>query len=248
MNIDTLFDRMFDDDADFKKLLPIAPAIISDMKEEFRAKFEIVVKEFKFFVLRKAQEKEEEGNAIQRCIESVKGASDGLCLTKLATYDHQKKQLVKVVYNSRNPKEVDDALVELREQTQNISSFLMNAEMVIIEQFEEVIKEFERNYTEFCNSINENGQSSFSRLRDLEAEHVEKFGETVLAMYERFNKGDIEDVDDDIRDIMGDKDILMNAINSSHDFRLLKIDQQEDLLITGILRITQALQRSLNLL
>jgi RNAse (barnase) inhibitor barstar len=33
---------------------------------------------------------------------------------------------------------------------------------------------------------------------------------------------------------MGDKDILMNAVNGSHDFRLMKLDHQEDALMTGV--------------
>ncbi len=33
---------------------------------------------------------------------------------------------------------------------------------------------------------------------------------------------------------MSDKDVLMNALNSSHDFRLMKLDVQEDGLMTGI--------------
>lgn len=32
---------------------------------------------------------------------------------------------------------------------------------------------------------------------------------------------------------MGDKDVLMNAINTSHDFRMARLDEQEDLLLTG---------------
>jgi hypothetical protein len=105
------------------------------------------------------------------------------------------------VQNSRATKEVDEAIKELRELTKALSNFLMNQEMVIIEQFEDIIKEFERNYTELCNSISENGQSSFARLRDLETEFLEKFTEAIMAMYDRFNKGDIEEVDDEIRDV-----------------------------------------------
>ena len=106
--------------------------------------------------------------------------------------------------NSRATKEVDEAIKELRELTKALSNFLMNQEMVIIEQFEDIIKEFERNYTELCNSISENGQSSFARLRDLETEFLEKFTEAIMAMYDRFNKGDIEEVDDEIRDVTMD--------------------------------------------
>ncbi|KAJ3000105.1 Dynein regulatory complex subunit 3 [Globomyces sp. JEL0801] len=232
--IDTLFDRMFDEDADFKKLVPIAPAIVIDMKEEFRAKFEIVVKELKHFVLKKSQEKQDECSMIEQCMNEVKNASDEQCLEKLTEFYHKKKELLRIVQNSRNPKEVDDAVKELREITQTLSDFLMGAEMVIVEQFEEVIKEFERNYTELCNAINECGQTSLARLREIETEFLEKFSEAIMVMYERFNKGDIEEIDDEIRDIMSDKDVLINAINSAHDFRLSKLDQQEDSLVTGV--------------
>jgi hypothetical protein len=96
---------------------------------------------------------------------------------------------------------VDDAVQKLRDSTESLSKFLMGAEMVLVEQFEEVIKEFERNYTELCTFISEFGQSSFARLREIETEYMEKFGELAISMYDRFNKGDIEDVDDDIRDV-----------------------------------------------
>lgn len=103
--------------------------------------------------------------------------------------------------NSRNSKEVDEALRELRDLTHALSDYLMGQEMIIIEQFEDVLKEFERNYIELCNSITENGTSTFARLRELEGESLEKFTEAIMAMYERFNKGDIEEVDDEIRDV-----------------------------------------------
>ncbi|KAJ3276416.1 Dynein regulatory complex subunit 3 [Terramyces sp. JEL0728] len=243
--IDSLFDRMFDEDQDYKRLLPIAPAILSDMKEEYRAKFEIVVKELKHFVLKKSQEKQDDTNAIQSCLDSVKSTSDKDCLNKLELFHHQKKQLIKIVQISRNPKEIDDTIKELRDTTGNLSDHLMNAEIIIVEQFEEVLKDFERSYTEICNSIGECGQSSFARLRDLENEYLEKFTENIQVMYERFNKGDAEDVDDEIRDIMSDKDVLMNAVNSSHDFRMLKLDQQEDGLVTGLAKDLESIVKDM---
>ncbi len=106
-----------------------------------------------------------------------------------------------MVQNSRSSKEVDEALQTMREITESLSKFLMGAEMVIVEQFEDIIKEFERNYTELCNFISESGQSSFARLREIETEYMEKFTECITSMYDRFNKGDIEDVDDEIRDV-----------------------------------------------
>jgi hypothetical protein len=74
--------------------------------------------------------------------------------------------------------------------------------------------------------VTESGQGCFARIRELENEFHEKFSETILGQYERLSKGDIDEVDDDIRDLLGDKDSLVNSINSSHDFRLMKFDHQ----------------------
>jgi hypothetical protein len=84
---------MFDDDIDFKRLLPIAPAIVLDLKEEFRAKFEIVVKELKHYVLKKAKEKEEETRNINNCLNGVKNASDATSKNQLNAFYHRKKQV-----------------------------------------------------------------------------------------------------------------------------------------------------------
>lgn len=140
------------------------------------------------------------------------------------------------MHNSRDSKEVDDGLKELRDNTSELSKFLMGAEMVMVEQLEDVLKDYERNYTEINTSINETGQASFARLRDIETEFHEKLTEAIMAMYDRFNKGDVEEIDDDIRDILGDKDGLMNAVNSSHDFRLSQIDSQDDMLVSGLVK------------
>ena len=82
-----------------------------------------------------------------------------------------------------------------------LSDFFMDCEMTLTEQFEEILKEFERNYTEICGSITENGQSAFARIRELDNEFHEKYSELILAIYERFSKGEIEDLDDDIREV-----------------------------------------------
>jgi hypothetical protein len=84
---------MFGDDPDFQKLVPIAPAIIYEMREEFRAKFDIVIKEMKHFVLRKSQEKAEEIYAIRKCVSDVRTACDDECTVKINTFHHLKKEV-----------------------------------------------------------------------------------------------------------------------------------------------------------
>lgn len=201
LGIDTLFDSIFAEDRDFQRLLPIAPAIISEMKEDYKARFEITTKELKLFQLKKSTERQEEIDLINQSLQDQKRSSDRECKAKIEIFQHEKKVLLKIVTNSRVTKEVDDALKSLREKAQQLSDYLMGAEIVLVEQFEEVLKEFERSYMELCNASTEFGQSSCSRLRELENEHQEKFTEAITAMCDRFSKGDIDEVDDEIRDV-----------------------------------------------
>ncbi|KAJ3287744.1 Dynein regulatory complex subunit 3 [Borealophlyctis nickersoniae] len=247
LGIDTLFTTMFHEDPDFSKLSPISTDQVNDLKEEYHAKFEVVTNELKHFVLRRSQEKSDEMAMFKSCLREAKGERDEECIKQLNRYQHLKKQLLRLIQNSRDAKEIDDALKTLKNETASLSDTLISHELTLVEQFEDVIKEFERNYTELCSGINEYGTTSFARLRELENEFHERFSEVILAAYDRFNKGDMEDMEDELRDLMSDKDVLVNAINGSHDFRLGKFDHQEDALVSGVTKdLESTIQKTQN--
>ncbi|KAJ3198692.1 Dynein regulatory complex subunit 3, partial [Dinochytrium kinnereticum] len=226
LGIDTLFDDMFIEDMDYQRLQIAATDRILDLQDDYRAKFEIVVNELRHFVLKRHSERQDEHKSFKDCINNAKGEVDSECLKALDRYSHYKKQMLRLIQTSRDTKEIDESIKMLKDETNELSDRLVGQEMQLVEQCEDVIKEFERNYTELCTGINEYGQTAFARLRELENEHHEKFSETVLSAFERFNKGDNEDADDELRDIMSDKDTLVNAINGSHDFHLSQFDRQ----------------------
>lgn len=232
--LDTLFNRMFDEDPDFQRLRPANPTLLQELREDYRVKFDNVENEIRRNILKKGQEKTDELRQYQKCINGAKNEAADESIKLLEAFQHNKKQLIKVVQNSRDTKEVDEALKDLRDSAAQLSDHLVGIEIALVEQIEDVTKDFERNYTEICNSINEYGQTSFARFREMETEYHEKFTENVVALFERINKGDMDELPDELRDIMTDKDVLTNAINGSHDFHLSKVDQQEDNLVSGI--------------
>ncbi|KAJ3107631.1 Dynein regulatory complex subunit 3 [Phlyctochytrium planicorne] len=231
LGIDTLFDDMFEEDLDYQRLYIAAPDRIQDLQDDYRAKFEIVVNELRHFILKRHSERQDEHKSFRECIRTAKAEVD---------------TMLRVIQISRDTKEIDESVKQLKDETSELSDKLVGLEMQLVEQCEDVIKEFERNYTELCTGINEYGQTAFARLRELENEHHEKFSETVLAAFERFNKGDNEDADDELRDIMSDKDTLMNAINGSHDFHLSQFDRQEDALVSGVAKDLELLVQKLH--
>ncbi|RKO84920.1 hypothetical protein BDK51DRAFT_12687, partial [Blyttiomyces helicus] len=226
-----LFDSMFYDDPDAQKLYRVSPEQIAELREEYPlhplAKFEVVVTDLKHFVLKQSQEKSDEMAMFRQCLHDTKAESDEEGVKCINEYQHMKKQQLRSVPNCRTNKEVDEIIDTLKRDTQKLSDSLVSHEMQLVEQFEDVIKEFERNYTEVCAKITEFASTSFARLRELENEHAERFSEVILAAYDRFSKGvDMDEVEDELRDLMLDKDQLVNIVTASHDFRISKIDHQ----------------------
>lgn len=110
----------------------------------------------------------------------------------------------------------------------------MTQEMTLVEGFEEVIKEFERHYLEHCTTVTEYGQGCFAKLRELETEFSERFNELIMLTVDRLSKGDMEEMEDEIRDLVSDKDTILNSITGSKDYRVSKLDAQEDVLSSGL--------------
>ena len=99
--VDSLFDLMFNDDYDFNKLLPIGPAQINEIKEEYRAKFEIAVEEMKHFVLKRSNDKKDEVKALMECVLRVKGEADKEAISRLDEFQHNKK-MVRDFFNTKD--------------------------------------------------------------------------------------------------------------------------------------------------
>eukprot|EP00073_Rattus_norvegicus_P050201 XP_017452570.1 PREDICTED: dynein regulatory complex subunit 3 isoform X2 [Rattus norvegicus] len=99
----------------------------------------------------------------------------------------------------------------------------------------ETINVFERNITDLVGLFIENVQSLIAQCRDLENHHHEKLLEIAINTLEKILKGEMdEDLPDDVRALFVDKDTIVNAVGASHDIHLLKIDNREDELVTGV--------------
>ncbi len=91
--IDSLFDLMFLEDLDSKKLLPIGPAQISELRDIYREKFEIVINELKHFVLKRSHDKKEEIASLESCMKNVRYEVDKEGKKRLNEFLHDKKEV-----------------------------------------------------------------------------------------------------------------------------------------------------------
>jgi L-lactate utilization protein LutB len=89
------------------------------------------------------------------------------------------------VQNSKNTTEVDGNIKKLRSATQAISDCLMNAEMLLTEQFEQVLEKYKDSVTEISNTLTEFGMQSFMKMRELAKEHSEILKQIFTQEYEK---------------------------------------------------------------
>jgi len=233
-NIDMLFNDMFEQDPDFHKIKILAPDKIQDLNEDYRAKFDIIIIEMKDFILKKHSEVQEEKELITRAIEDAKAETDAKGIKLVNDLEHRKKVFIRTVMNMRDMKEIDEAVKAMKFDVDETANQLMALEMTIVEQFDEILRDYEKNLQELFNSMLECGQTNMARIRELENNYFERYTECIMSSYDRYHKSDMDSIDnDDLRELIGDKEIILNALNATHDFHLLKFDQQEDGLNSG---------------
>lgn len=92
---------------------------------------------------------------------------------------------------------------EYNDEVNKLWDKLMSLEVQVVDQLEDIIKEFERNLSEMVNNFVEQIQGLFGQLRDLENLHFEKMHEPCFSFLEKMIKGDVpDDFPDDLRDVI----------------------------------------------
>eukprot|EP00795_Rhopilema_esculentum_P009049 gene9049-16693_t len=110
---------------------------------------------------------------------------------------------------------------------------LMGYEMQLVDQLEDTIKDFERNFADMVTSFVEHVQGLMTQCRELENTHNEKLSDIAVVTLEKFMKNELEEeLPEELRNIFVDKDTLMNSVSASHDGHLFKIDNKEDEIVT----------------
>ncbi|ORZ35079.1 hypothetical protein BCR44DRAFT_131583, partial [Catenaria anguillulae PL171] len=234
-----LFQVMFDTDADYQRLLPLTREVLMDIQNQYREKFSAVVKELTGTVLEHHDKRAEEVRQFAACLEQALEASDAISRKSLNAFMHDKKIMLKDISGGATTATgsgIGGQLPDVyRAKLTGLSDELLHLELTLVEQFEEVGKEFERNYLDMCGVVKELVAASFTKMRELENEHHEKVTETVMAAFDRQSKAvDVEDLDDAVRDLLRDKDAVTNHITGSHDMHLSKIDGQEEAFNSGL--------------
>ncbi|XP_069883662.1 dynein regulatory complex subunit 3 [Dipodomys merriami] len=233
LNGSFLFDSMYADDTEGNKLSYLPG--VNELLEVYKDKFVIICLNIFEYGLKQQEKRKIELDTFNECMLEAIHENQEQGKFKIAKFEEKHMLNLSAIREETDLPTIEKKIVECSEDINELFNVLMTLEMQLVEQLEETINIFERNIIDLVGTFIENVQGLMAQCRDLENHHHEKLLEISINTLEKILKGELdEDLPDSVRALFVDKDTIVNAVGASHDIHLLKIDNREDELVTGI--------------
>lgn len=233
MNGPHLFESMYSEDAEGQKLkeMPGVDEILVVFSEKFTATCQQIFE----YGLQEHKKREVEVAMFWECVEEAKAENKELGMKAVEEYMLEKKRMSTELGQVTDPKLMEQRVSEYNTRVTELWDKLMGLELQLVDQLEEVIQNFDRNMQDLVTNFIEQLQGFLSQARDTENVHNERMMEIAQVTLDKVAKNELDDeISEDLRMLFVDKDTIMNAVSTSHDAHLLKIDNKEDDIVTRI--------------
>jgi len=228
-----LFEALYAEDAEGQKLNQIPG--VDELFDVYKEKFTGICQQIFDYGLKKHEERDEEVKTFLECLNDAKVENKSQAMKRIDEFMEYKKKLWLELNQISDQKVMEMRIAEYNQQTTELWEALMLLEMQLVDQLEDAIKDFERNMSDMVSIFLETVRGFISQCRDLENTHHERLLELCITTLEKVVKNEADDdIPDDVRELFVDKDTIINAVSSSHDVHLLKIDNREDEIVTRI--------------
>ncbi|XP_005092481.1 dynein regulatory complex subunit 3 isoform X2 [Aplysia californica] len=233
LNTDKLYRDMYADDPEGVKL-NYMPGV-DEMLVVFKERIQSVCQQLFDFGLQEYEKRKAEVDMFWECVNEAKDENKEMGMKAIENFMAEKKQVFIELQHMTDVKMVESKVQEYNNLVTGLWDKLMGLELQLVDQLEEVIKDFERNMQDLVSVFLENVQAYLTQAREHENAHNEKMLECASSTLEKAAKNELdEDMPDDLKMLLVDKDTVQNAVTTSHDVHLLKIDNKEDDIVTRI--------------
>ncbi|XP_076459895.1 dynein regulatory complex subunit 3-like [Babylonia areolata] len=217
MTVDHLFDSLYEKDPE-GQLLNEMPDKLNEVSEKI---FKFGVEEY--------ENREAEVALFWECVNEAKQENKEEGMKILDDFQLEKKRIFREISVTTDPKVVEDKVNDFHKRATELWDKLMGLEMTLVDQLEEVIQLFDRNLQDIVAGFLEQLQGLLASIREAEDTHNERVLEQVQVTSDLLLKGELDDiVSDELKQLFVDKDTVSNAVQTSHDTHMLKIDHTED--------------------
>ncbi|XP_068279549.1 dynein regulatory complex subunit 3 [Nyctibius grandis] len=226
LNGSFLFDSLYADDTEAAQLanLPGVGALLQAYPSWFVSVCETLFN----YGLKEHEKREAEVSNFYKSLHEALAANQQDGKKIILDFENRNEKRLDEIQNASSCDIAESKRAEYREDILQLSEALMTLEMLIADQLEELIKDFKSNVADIASTFIGNVKGIMTQCRDLENHHHEKVLEIAITTLEKSVKNELdEDLPDDVRMLLADKNTIVNAVNASHGIRLLKIDKRE---------------------
>eukprot|EP00879_Flechtneria_rotunda_P020620 GHRR01021699.1.p1 GENE.GHRR01021699.1~~GHRR01021699.1.p1 ORF type:complete len:536 (+),score=232.58 GHRR01021699.1:130-1737(+) len=229
--VESLLEDMIAADPEWPKLAAV-PGLLEPWND-VRDKWQVATEEFKLVILDAHGRKKAEQAQFQAAVSAAMSERDAAARALLVEYEKAKKQTVRRV--AEQPAETEEQVLGIKVKLMALQGALLGLEMDAVEVVTDLVTEFDRSYSEMAEANKLQYNAYFTQVRDLENNFFMALNGVVPSYLERYSSAadnpELEALADDVQLMLGDKDALLNALQSSHECHTSQIDTLEDKLV-----------------
>jgi hypothetical protein len=209
----------------------------SSLFNQYQWGFQEVISDFCRDILAKSLLKKDEFRAFEAVVKQVNEEAEKDCRMRIGSYDHGKKRIFReweqwIQGSNNGQRSMEGELQSLKADLTVCIDDLMEIEMLLVERMNSLLDEFERSYMKLVQENVLRIGSCFRSLMEVSNRHLSACYDLSHSLLDRFARDELsvqgqEEVD--VRAILSDKDVLNNAISSSHENQDAKILAMEDI-------------------
>jgi len=225
--VETLFKTMRDEDMEGEKLklFDVFREPLDDFEDDFKDAWE----SFKLCMLDLYQQKVDEKKKFDMnyygAIENVDRQSKKM----IAGFKLLRKRTKQKLDQGVAEQEREELLSELDGRTEELREQLLELEMFQVEQYEDLIMQFEDKFGSVKSRTLDETRVFFDKMRDMQNVYFEKIQERARDLLTKYANGEVLNLLDEAQQVLADKDAFMTGVvTGSHEFKISKIDAKDE--------------------
>ncbi|XP_026464864.1 dynein regulatory complex subunit 3-like [Ctenocephalides felis] len=258
LNGHQFFLSLFTYDVEGQALLKIGESV-QDVYNEYQDNMYLITQQIFKFGQKQHHIREEETKQFHRCIQETKDKNQAE--SQEATMNFMKERdrifgkmrtMIKTLEDSPEIRRSEFTQMaqqctdEFKKLMENAWSTLMEIEQILFEGIDEANTTFGHNMEEMVTIFIEGCQGYFVQAREAEVNYSGQVSEIALNYLTQIEtQGPDPDMAEDLKNIMAEKDAVINAIAGSHDVHMQAIDAREDVLMQRIKTWLNSLKETL---
>ncbi|XP_059204382.1 dynein regulatory complex subunit 3 [Centropristis striata] len=151
----------------------------------------------------------------------------------LAQSEQQHKERIAELQQLSDTDQLKATIDHCNEETSKLCASLMELEFQLVSQLEDIIKKLDISISEMVGNFIETAKGIFEQCQDLEDDYHEKVRQICVATLEKVAQEKLDwHMTDEVQMLFEDKDTVMDALDTSHDNHLLRINERETQLVS----------------